>query len=159
MHILADQKCNVLVNLRDVEIVRKEHGEVILDLNSQGNWVRGIETVGGMLGYSLRRAMLPFLNRRFDGLVATYDADADAAYFTLQYGRRFASMSRHQQQNITVYSHSINPIGLYLFDAEGGIASIVFSASDAVESIEGFLLLFDYDTCDTILGQIRNAKI
>jgi hypothetical protein len=158
MRILADQRCNVLVKLRDVEIAYEHRGEVIIDLNGKGNWLRGIEAIGGMLDFSLRRAVLPFVNRRNDGFVVTYDEEVDAAYFTLQYGQRFASLRGHEQQNAILYSHSVNPTGLYLFDAEGGLASIMYSASDAVESVEVFLRLFDYDTSDTLMREIRRAK-
>jgi hypothetical protein len=145
----------VSIKFRDVEIVRDEPGEVIIDLNGRGNWIRGIEAIGGMPGISLRCGMLPFLNKRSVGLVATYDGEADAAYFRLQYGARFNAMSPRQREALTAYSHPINPTGIYSLDAEGGIASIMFSVSDAVENIQGFLMFFDYEVQQTVLVSSR----
>jgi hypothetical protein len=38
----------------------QQRAEVILDLNTQGNWIGGIEVLGGMLDFSLQQALRPF---------------------------------------------------------------------------------------------------
>ena len=62
----------------------------------------------------------------------TYDEDADAAYFYLQYGSRFRELRRDEQQAAETYSHSVNPTGLCRFDAQGGLLSVLIPTAEVV---------------------------
>jgi|SRR5579884_1517574 len=112
MRIVADASGNVLVQLRDGEAAVERRGEIIVDLNHDGHWIRGFEVIGGMMDFSLSAATKPFLSSRLGGLRVTYDEEADAAYFYLPYNRRFTKLSQHERQSAETYSHSVNPTGL-----------------------------------------------
>jgi hypothetical protein len=60
MKILTDVTGNVFLRLRNSPPDVKKSAEVIIDLNTQGNWIRGFEMVGGMFELSLRKAVEPF---------------------------------------------------------------------------------------------------
>ena len=47
-------------------------------------------------------------------------------------------LRRDEQQSAETYSHSVNPTGLYRFDAQGGLLSVVIPTADAVKSVEDF---------------------
>ena len=147
MRIVADAGGSVHVQLRDGEVGSERRGEVIVDLNHDGHWIRGFEVVGGMMDFSLSAATKPFLHSRpGGGIRVTYDEEADAAYFYLPYNRRFTKLRRDEQQSAETYSHSVNPTGLYRFDAQGGLLSVVIPTADAVKSVEDFLFFFDHDS-------------
>jgi hypothetical protein len=145
MQIVADASGNVLVQLRAGEVAVERRGEIIVDLNHDGHWIRGFEVIGGMKDFSLSAAAKPFLYSKPGGLSVTYDEEADAAYFYLPYNRRFTKLGRDEQQSAETYSHSVNPTGLYRFDAQGGLLSVVIPTADEVKSVEDFLFFFDHE--------------
>lgn len=146
MRIVADASGNVLVQVRDGRVALERRGEIIVDLNHDGHWIRGFEVIGGMMDFSLRAATKPLLSSRLGELKVTYDEEADAAYFYLPYGRRFMKLRMDEQQSAEIYSHSVNPTGLYRFDAQGGLLSVVIPTADAVKSVDDFLFFFDYES-------------
>src|SRR5271163_2397546 len=117
MKIYADQSGNVLVQLCEGTPAIQKRAEVILDLNAQGNWIGGVEMLGGLLDFSLQEAVGPFNprvpvvgeGRDTRKLKVTYDPEANAAYFYLPYGRRFHNLPDNGHPKVTEYSHSINP--------------------------------------------------
>ncbi len=148
MRIVANPNGNVLVQLRDTHVAIERRGEIIIDLNHEGHWIRGFEVVGGMMEFSLKAATKPFLTGKLGGLRVTYDEEADAAYFYLPYGRRFTKLRRDEQQSAETYSHSVNPTGLYRFDSQDGLVSVVIPTADAVKNVDDFLFFFDYESLD-----------
>lgn len=154
MKILADAMGNVLLRLRNCLPDVRKPAEVIIDLNSQGNWIRGFEMVGGMFDFSLRKAVEPFRAREPEVgdvgggeiLTVTYDPEADAAYWYLPYGSRFRVLSSVERDRITRYSYSINPTATCQLDADGGLVSVLVPTADATGPIETFLYLFDVES-------------
>lgn len=156
MRILADAGGNVRVQLRDGEVASEHRGEIVVDLNLDGHWIRGFEVIGGIMDFSLSAATKPFLSSRSGGLGVTYDEEADAAYFYLPYGRRFAKLRKDEQQAAEAYSHSVNPTGLYRFDAQGGLLGVIIPTADAVRSMDDFLFFFDYSLLDECTEPVRH---
>jgi hypothetical protein len=157
MRIVANPSGNVLVQLRDGQVAVERRGEIIIDLNHEGHWIRGFEVIGGMMGFSLKAATKPFLSGKLSGLRVTYDEEADAAYFYLPYGRRFAKLRRDEQQSAETYSHSVNPTGLYRFDAQDGLVSVVIPTADAVKNVDDFLFFFDYESLDECSASVTSG--
>lgn len=152
MRIVADPSGNVRVQLRNGEIAAERRGEVVVDLNHDGHWIRGFEVVGGMMDFSLKAATKPLLSSRQGGLKVTYDEEADAAFFYIPYGRRFTKLPKDEQQSAETYSHSFNPAGLYRFDAQDGLLEVVIPAADAVRNVDDFLFYFDYESLAPVRG-------
>jgi uncharacterized protein YuzE len=150
MRIVSDPIGNVLVHLRGGQVAVERRGEIIIDLNHEGHWVRGFEVIGGIMDFSLKAATRPFLSGKLDGLRVTYDEGADAAYFYLPYGRRFTKLRRDEQQSAETYSHSVNPTGSYRFDALNGLVSVLIPTADAVKNVDDFLFFFDYESLASV---------
>lgn len=148
MKIMAEPNGNVHIHLRDVEVAIERRGEIVVDLNLEGHWIRGFEVIGGMMDFSLKIATSPFLSAKPGGLTVTYDNEADAAYFGIRYGSRFAKLSQQERQFAETYSYSVNPTGLYRFDVRGGMVSVVIPTADLVRNVEDFLFFFDYQLLD-----------
>ena len=153
MRIIADAGGNVQVQLRDGDVAVERRGEIIVDLNQDGHWIRGFEVVGGMMDFSLSAATKPFRSLRSGTLKVTYDQEADAAYFYLPYGRRFNKLRKVEQEAAETYSHSVNPTGLYRFDTQGGLLGVVIPTADAVRSVDDFLFFFDWSICSATIWQ------
>ena len=158
MRIVADASGNVRVQLRDGEAAVERRGEIIVDLNHDGHWIRGFEVIGGMMDFSLKAATKPFLSSGSGGLRVTYDEEADAAYFYLPYNREFTKLNRDERQSAETYSHSVNPTGLYRFDAQGGLLSVVIPIADAVKSVEDFLFFFDHELLSECSVQVPGGE-
>jgi hypothetical protein len=146
--VLADGL--VRVSLRnEVEVKSQEKGEIILDLNGSGNWVRGFEIVGGFVPFSIARAVLPFNPERPISIeipkpgTVTYDPDVDAAFFYLSYGARFHSLESRIQADLVVVCHSINPTAAYGLDLEGGLVHVDINITDAAGPMGQFLGILD----------------
>jgi len=157
MRIVANPNGNVLVQLRDTQVAIERSGEIIIDLNHEGHWIRGFEVIGGMMDFSLKVATKPFLTGKLGGLRVTYDEEADAAYFYLPYGRRFTKLRRDEQRSAETYSHSVNPTSLYRFDSEDGLVSVVIPTADAVKNVDDFLFFFDYESLDQCSTPVTGA--
>lgn len=127
----------VCVHLRDgVEAVQQKPGEVILDINRSGNWVPGLEIVGGFVPFSLTKAVSPFSPVRpvppripEPGTV-TYDPEADAAFFYLEYDPSFTRLRPNDQAQLKVVSHCVNPTALYGLDDSGGLVWVKIPIAD-----------------------------
>lgn len=79
------------VRFSDSVVVRQFSGEVLADVNRNGNWIRGLELLGSGIPFSLQRA-LSSLAPQFRSspgphktLNVTYDEDANAAFLYLPY--------------------------------------------------------------------------
>jgi hypothetical protein len=142
MKIVVDSGGNVDVHLRDGAVAVERRGEIIVDFNRDGHWIRGFEVIGGMVDFSVFAATRPFPSSNPDGLRVVYDGDADAAYFFLPYGPRFTSLSSEEQKAAQTYSHSINPEALLRFDQEGGLLSVVIPTAGA--AVDDFLFFFEH---------------
>ncbi len=148
MKIYADQSGNVLVQLREGTPAIQKRAEVILDLNTQGNWIGGVEMLGGLLDFSLQEALRPFnprmpaVGEKHDPrkLTVTYDPEANAAYLYLPQGRRLPDSERRKSAE---YSHSITPTATVSLDESGGLLSIQVPTADAIGPLDIFLYLFD----------------
>jgi hypothetical protein len=158
MQVVADDGENVLVRLRDGEVAVERRGEIIVDLNHDGRWIRGFEVIGGMMDFSLSAATKPFMSSKPGGIRVTYDEEADAAYFYLPYGPRFTKLKRDEQESAEIYSHSVNPTGLYRFDAQGGLLGVVSPTGDAVKSVDDFLFFFDYESLDECRAPVPGGE-
>jgi uncharacterized protein YuzE len=135
--IQVDDSHWVIVRLRpDVDVVQERQGEIILDVNQQGNWIRGFEIVGGFVRFSVAKASSPFKPGRStfpdpprQGNV-TYDPEADAAFFYLVYDPGFASLSESEQSRLNVVSYDINPTALFGLDNSGGLVWVKIPIGD-----------------------------
>ncbi len=152
MKIRVDQSGNVLIQLREGAAAIQKRAQVILDLNAQGNWIGGVEILGGLLDFSLQEAVGPFNprvpvvgeGRDTQKLKVTYDPEANAAYFYLPYGRRLQNLPENGRRKMTEYSYSINPTAALALDAGGGLLTILVpTTADAVGPLEEFLYFFD----------------
>lgn len=155
MRIVAEPSGNVMVQLREGQVAVERRGEIIVDLNHDGHWIRGLEVIGGLMDFPLKAAIKPFYSSKLGGLRVTYDEEANAAYFYIPYGRRFTRLRKDEQLDAETYSHSVNPTALYRFDAQDGLVSVVIPTADAVKSVDEFLFFFDYespDECGTSLN-------
>jgi uncharacterized protein YuzE len=127
-------------------ILRKQ-GETILDLNRLGNWVRGIEIVGGFVPFSVAEAVSPFnpVPPTFPEMpnpgTVTYDPDADAAFMYLEYDPDLAQLTPQSQGELKTVSHSVNPTATYGLDRQGGIVWIKIPVADITGTAEQFLRL------------------
>ena len=127
----------ICVHLREgVQAVQQKQGETILDLNRSGNWVRGIEIVGGFVPFSVAEAMSPFNPVRpafpkapKPGTV-TYDAEADAAFIYLEYDPGFVGLTPQAQAELKTVSHSVNPTATYGLDDQGGLVWVKIPIAD-----------------------------
>ncbi len=143
MKLSVDSGGNVDLQLRDGAAAVERRGEIIVDFNRDGHWIRGFEVIGGMVDFSVFAAVQPFSAWNPDGLRVVYDGDANAAYFFLRYGPRFTGLTADEQKAAQTYSHSINPESLLRFDAEGGLLSVVIPTG-AVNNLDDFLFYFEY---------------
>jgi uncharacterized protein YuzE len=138
----------VCVHLReDVEPVVQKQGEAIIDLNRSGNWVRGIEIVGGFVPFSVAKAVSPFNPARpafpktpIAGTV-TYDPEADAAFIYLEYDPGFAQLAPREQAELETVSHSVNPTATYGLDDQGGLVYVKIPIADLSGPVELLRLL------------------
>jgi uncharacterized protein YuzE len=133
---------------RNIDVMQERRGEIILDLNHSGNWVRGFEIVGGFVPFSVDKAVRPFnpvqpvsLNSDKSGTV-TYDPEADAAFFYLQYAPWVASLSPSEQSQLESVSHSVNPTAIYGLDKSGGLVLVKIPLADVTGSTDQLLKLF-----------------
>lgn len=138
----------VCVRFREgVEPVVEKQGETILDLNRSGNWVRGIEIVGGFVPFSVARAVSPFnpVRPRFPKApepgIVTYDPEADAAFIYLEYDPSFAQLAPQAQAELKTVSHSVNPTATYGLDDQGGLVWVKIPIADVSGPPEQFLQL------------------
>ncbi len=146
--LVAESPNVVCVHLRDsVEAVEKKQGEIILDINRSGNWVRGFEVVGGFVPFSVAKAVTLFDPVRpgfhltpKPGTV-TYDPEADAAFFYLEYGSSFNVLGPSDQSALKVISHSINPMAIYGLDKVGGLIWVRIPVADVSGPADQFLSL------------------
>ena len=118
------------------EAVRQEQGEVVLDLNDLGNWVRGFEVIGGFVPFSVERAVSPFCPVRpafpsvpMPGTV-TYDPEADAAFVYLEYNASFNSLEPQKRTQLSAVSHSVNTTATYALDERGGLVWVRIPIAD-----------------------------
>jgi uncharacterized protein YuzE len=147
--IEADGAVKVL--LRAAEVASQMDDEVILDVDHEGHWLRGIEILESV-GFDLARAVKPFNPKRpleAAGIGVTYDADANAAFFHLK-------MKTLPLGKTTRYSHSITPAARFGLDNQGGLVWIAFSVDEANASPEDFLSLVDAPIERLTAG--KNAK-
>jgi hypothetical protein len=118
-----------------LEAAQQKQGEVILDLNRSGNWVRGFEIVGGFVPFSVEKAVRPFEpvmpipNVVVPGIV-TYDPQADAAFFYLEYNPSFTGLTPNKQVELNVVSHSVSPTAIYGLDDFGGLVWVKIPIAD-----------------------------
>jgi len=128
----------VRVLLRAVEVASEIDDEVILDVDHEGHWLRGIEILESV-GFDLAQAVKPFNPKRPQeaaGVGVTYDAEANAAFFHLR-------MRTLPLGKATRYSHSITPAARFGLDKQGGLVWISFSVKEANANPEDFLSLVD----------------
>jgi uncharacterized protein YuzE len=135
--IVLENPSLVCVRLREgLEPIVQKQGETILDLNRSGNWVRGIEIVGGFVPFSVARAVSPFnpVRPAFpeapESGTVTYDPDADTAFIYLEYDPGFAQLAAQAQAELKTVSHSVNPTATYGLDDQGGLVWVKIPVAD-----------------------------
>lgn len=139
--IVLDSDELVTVYLRDAQSARTVRSEAILDVNGAGQWIRGIELLGGV-DFNLETAVKPFNPRRplsGESSGVTYDEEVNAAfiYFLMK------SPNIYMPETALKYSHSITPIAELAFDADGGLLWLRFSAGAANKSCADFVSLIN----------------
>ncbi|MFI5059046.1 MAG: hypothetical protein ACHQLQ_12740 [Candidatus Acidiferrales bacterium] len=145
--VVAESTELVCVYLRNgVKAVQQKRGEIILNLNRSGNWVPGLEIVGGFVPFSIEKAVRPFEpvmpepSARWPGTV-TYDPQADAAFIYLEYDSRFAQLTPQEQVELKTVSYSVNPTATYGLDDQGGLVWVKIPVADLAGSVDQFLQL------------------
>lgn len=128
----------IRLHLREgVQAVQHKLGEIILDLNRSGNWIRGIEIVGGFVPFSIAKAVSPFnpVRPSFPKVpepgTVTYDPEADATFVYLEYDHSFNRLSPHEQAELRTVSHSVSPTAKYGLDEVGGLVWVKIPIGDA----------------------------
>lgn len=128
----------IRVYLREgVQAVQQKQGETILDLNRSGNWIRGIEIVGGFVPFSVAKAVSPFnpvrptFPKAPEPGTVTYDPEADAAFVYLEYDSSFTQLTPREQAELRTVSHSVNPTATYGLDEFGGLVWVRIPIADA----------------------------
>jgi hypothetical protein len=146
--LVAENADVVLLYLRDdIQATQQKQGEAILDLNRSGNWVRGLEMIGGFVPFSLAKAVSPFspvrpaFPKRSEPGTVTYDAEADAAFFYLEYDSDFHSLTLQEQAELNLVSHSVNPTVVYGLDDLGGLIWVRIPLADLAGPADQFLRL------------------
>ena len=139
--IILDSDELVTVYLRDAQSARTVRSEAILDVNSAGRWIRGIELLG-VVDFNLEKAVKPFNPRRplsGESSGVTYDEEANAAfiYFSMK------PPDAYRPETALKYSHSITPIAELALDAEGGLLWLRFSPREANKSSADFVSLIN----------------
>jgi hypothetical protein len=137
--IVLDSDELMTVYLRETQSTRTVLSEAILDVNDAGQWIRGIELLGGG-DFNLRTAVKPFNPRRplsGESSGVTYDEEVNAAfiYFSMK------SPDTHVPETALRHSHSITPIAELALDAEGGLLWLRFSPREANKSSADFVSL------------------
>lgn len=139
--ITLDADKVVTAYLRDAQIARIVRSEAIIDVNSAGRWIRGIELLGSA-GLNLEKAVKPFNTKRplsDESVGVTYDQEADAAFFYF----RMKTPVVHMPETALKYSHSITPTAELALDYEGGLIWLRFSPEVANRSSSDFVSLID----------------
>lgn len=146
--LVAENADVVLLHLRyDIQATQQKQGEAILDVNRSGNWVRGLEMIGGFVPFSLAKAVSPFspvrptFPKRSETGTVTYDPEADAAFFYLEYDLDFHSLTPQEQAELNVVSHSVNPTVVYGLDDLGGLIWVRIPLADLAGPTDQFLRL------------------
>jgi uncharacterized protein YuzE len=85
----------VELRLSSSQVASEASGDVVADLNQNGNWIRGLELLGSSERFSLERALAPYspapsaaaaaVRPPQSELKVTYDRSADAGYLYLPY--------------------------------------------------------------------------
>ncbi len=145
--VVAESPELVCVYLRNgVKAVQQKRGEIILNLNRSGNWVHGFEIVGGFVPFSIEKAVRPFDPVMPEPYVVvpgtvTYDPEADAAFFYLEYDSGFRSLTPQEQTILKVVSHCVNPTAVYGLDDVGGLVWVRIPLADLAGPADRFLRL------------------
>lgn len=137
--IILDSYELVTVQLRDAQSARTVRSEAIIDVDSAGRWIHGVELLGSV-DFSLEMAVKPFNPKRpgeSDGV--TYDKEADAAfiYFSMK------PPATPSPEAALKYSHSITPNVELGFDSDGGLVWLRFSRREANKSSADFVSLIN----------------
>jgi len=126
-------------------------GEVIADVNRQGNWVRGLEVIGSGLPFSLEQALASLSPQSSAGsvphpqskLTVTYDKYANAGFLYLPYASPLTVEQQHKTEPFLLKSSYM----LADIQATFGIAAdktLVFIrfVIPSTEKVEKFTQLF-----------------
>jgi hypothetical protein len=130
-----------------IEPATEKEGETILDLNRFGNWVRGLEIVGGFVPFSVAKAVTPFSPRlpafpkTPEPGTVTYDPQADAAFIYLEYDPSFFQLAPQAQVELKTVSHSVNPTARYGLDDRGGLIWVKIPIADVSGPVEQLIRL------------------
>ena len=141
----------ITVYLRDVEATSEIDDEVILDVDHEGHWIRGIEVLGSV-DFDLARAVKPFEPKTPSEAHRTgvsYDRGANAAFFYMQITFPAGIAPR--------YAHSITPDARFGLDREGGFVWVSFSAQEANENPEDFLAFLEVPIERETMGPTHTA--
>ena len=139
--IILDSDKLVTAHLRDAQVARIARSEAIIDVNSAGRWIRGIELLGSA-AFNLEKAVKPFNPRRplsGESVGVTYDQEADAAFVYF----RMKTPVVHMPETALKYAHSITPTAELALDSEGGLIWLRFSPEAANTSSIDFVSLID----------------
>jgi hypothetical protein len=141
------------VYLREARTASEKDYDVIVDVNRDGRWIRGLELLGGGDDFHLATAVKPFHpNRPSEAgrIAVSYDDKADAAFFY------FSMKTLPTPPGIATpdfkYSYSITPDARFGIDDEGGLVWVRFRPEEANRSVEDFVSLIEAPVEATELG-------
>lgn len=133
------------------EAVKAARGEAILDVNGQGNWIRGLELISGFIDFPLGKALKPFdpirpfppgQSRPPGTVTLDYEEGDELAFLYLLYGDTFIHLPEGERTRLLKVDQSImNPNCEFGLDAEGGLVWVKLPMADLSAGPEALLAL------------------
>lgn len=133
-----------------VPAAQEESGEAIIDINSYGNWVAGIELLSVFVGFSLERAVRPFrpvpisVGTSYPPGAVTYEKDNgdEMVYMYLLYEDAVISLPKEERSRLLKIDHQIqNPLCRFGLDGDGGLIYAKLPMADLSSPPETLLAL------------------
>ena len=135
----------------DSPVARESTGDVIVDLNRKGNWIRGLEVLGSGNGVNLQKALASLSPARpgaavqqpQNKLTVTYDESADAGFLYLPYASpEKLHLASQQDPLLLKSSYSVeDESAVFGLDVDGSLVFIRFRVPSDKE-LEDFMELF-----------------
>jgi hypothetical protein len=134
----------VELRLSDAPVASESRGDVIADLNRNGNWVRGLEVLGSGQQTTLQKALSPLAAQQAQiGVRVTYDQSADAGFLYLPYASpEDVERAALEDPLLTKTSYSVEDESAVLgLAADESLVFVRFKLPPS-ESLESFMKLF-----------------
>jgi hypothetical protein len=137
------------LRLSDAPVASEASGDVIADLNTRGNWIRGLEILGSTQQFSLEKALACLspepsvvnIQQPVSELTVTYDKNADAGFLYLPYTDAVRRASRRDPSLLKV-SYSIeDESALFGLDKNSVLVFVRFKLPSS-QNLSSFVEIF-----------------